>query len=341
MDKNLLLLKNLCLLNGPSGNESAVRDFILKEISDYCDAKTDKMGNIIAFKKGAKTPNKKIMLDAHMDEVGVIVTSYTENGLLRFDTVGGINTEALLCKRVVFNNIVGVIGAKPIHQSGKDERNALPPKDSLYIDIGANDKDDAENLVALGEIGTFLGEWFDLENGFFCSKAIDDRAGTAALISLLKTDAEYDFWATFTVGEELGLRGARTASYAVSPDYAIVLEATTASDIPQTPKEKNVCELQKGVAVSFMDRATLYDKKLVDLCLKKAEENDISVQLKRATAGGNNAGAIHLTKSGVPTLTLSLPCRYIHSPNSAASFKDFTDMTRLAQTMINCLAEEK
>ncbi len=341
MDKNLLLLKNLCLLNGPSGNEASVRDFILKEISGHCDAKTDKMGNIIAFKKGAKTPNKKIMLDAHIDEVGVIVTSYTENGLLRFDTVGSINTETLLCKRVIFKDVVGVIGAKPIHQSTKEERNALPKKDSLYIDIGATDKTDAENLVPLGEIGTFLGEWFDLENGFFCSKALDDRAGTAALIALLKTNAEYDFWATFTVGEELGLRGARTAAYTVSPDYAIVLEATTASDIPQTPKEKNVCELEKGVAVSFMDRATLYDKNLVDLCLKKAKENDISVQLKRATTGGNNAGAIHLTKSGVPTLTLSLPCRYIHSPNSAASFKDFEGMTRLAHTMINCLAEEE
>ena len=199
MNELLRLFKTLCELDGPSGNEYKVRDFILNEISPYCDAKIDPMGNIIAFKKGKNTPKYKVMLDAHMDEVGIIITEITSSGMLRFETIGGIETEALMCKRVRFGNVVGVIGAKPIHQSSADERKKLPSKDSLYIDIGAMDNEDAESYVSIGDIGTFATEWLDLPDGNFKAKAVDDRVGCAVLINLLKQDAEFNFYATFTV----------------------------------------------------------------------------------------------------------------------------------------------
>ena len=338
MSNILELLKILCTLDGPSGNEDGVREFIMSEISPYCDAKVDCMGNIIAFKKGKNDSEYKVMLDAHMDEVGVIVKEITDSGFLKFETVGGIETESLMCKRVRFGSTVGVIGAKPIHQSSREERKKLPSEDSLYIDIGANNKEDAERVISLGDIGTFIGEWADLGDGIFRSKAIDDRVGCAVLIDMLKQDAEYDFYATFTVGEELGLRGAKTATYTVDPDFAIALECTTAADTHSNSGNK-VCEVGKGVVLSFMDRATLYDRKLYEFTLNLAKEKGIAVQIKKAVAGGNNAGAIHLTKGGVRAITLSLPGRYIHSSSTVGSEFDFLSQRSLAEVLLNELAK--
>ncbi len=334
------LLKRLCELDGPSGNEQAVRDFILGEIKDFCDAKIDPLGNIIAFKKGEKSPKKRVMLDAHLDEVGVIVTGITSDGFLKFETVGGIETEALMCKRVRFGNTIGIIGAKPIHQSSGDERKKLPSKDSLYIDIGATDKEDAEKVIALGDIGTFAADWADLSEDIFRSKAIDDRVGCAVLTELLRQTAEYDFYATFTVGEELGCRGAKAATYSVEPDFAIALECTTAADLHKN-SENPVTKVGEGVAVSFMDRATLYDRPLYDFTLKTAEKNGIAVQVKTAVSGGNNSGAIHLTKGGIRTVTLSIPGRYIHSSSTVGSKKDVLAQFKLAKVLLTELAGGK
>ena len=331
------LLKTLCELDGPSGNESNVRDFIMDEIKDFCDAKIDPMGNIIAFKKGENEPKYKVMLDAHMDEVGVIITAITSDGFLKFQTVGGIKVESLLCKRVRFGKVVGVIGAKPIHQSSPDERKNLPSADSLYIDIGAEDKEAAEGLVSLGDIGTFATPWQDLSDDIFMAKAVDDRVGCAVLINLLKQPAQYDFYATFTVGEEIGLRGAKTATYTVSPDFAMALECTTAADIHKNGGNK-VTEVGKGVAISFMDGATLYDRPLYDFTMNLAKEENINIQIKTATTGGNNAGAIHLTKGGVRTVTLSLPGRYIHSSATVGSRADLVAQNNLAAVLLNKLA---
>lgn len=337
MNNLALLLKKLCELNGPSGNEDAVRDFILSEIAPYCDAKVDQMGNIIAFKKGEEAPKYKVMLDAHMDEVGVIVSSITGDGFIKFEAVGGIETEALMCKKVRFGNIIGVIGAKPVHQSSPDERKKLPSIDSLYIDIGADSKEDAENFIGLGDIGTFESEWADLSDDIFRSKAVDDRVGCAVLIKLLKAPAKYDFYATFTIGEEIGLRGARTATYSVDPDFAIALECTTAADIGKNT-ENPVTRVGEGVAVSFMDRATLYDRELYDFAIKTATEKGIPLQIKTAVSGGNNAGAIHLTKGGVRTITLSLPGRYIHSSGVVGSKSDLFAQYDLAKALLNAFA---
>lgn len=332
------LLERLCQCDGPSGNEDAVREMVLSEIAGYCDARVDRMGNIIAFKKGRKPAAKRVMLDAHMDEVGVIVTGITESGLLRFEAIGGIEVEALISKRVRFQKAVGVIGMKPIHQSTSQERESMPSPDALYIDIGAENKKDAQNYVRPGEIGAFMGGFQKLSDHAFKAKAIDDRVGCAVLITLLQQESEYDFYATFTVGEELGCRGAKTAAFTVAPEFAVVLEATTAADLHGVPEEHGVCQGKKGAVVSFMDRATQYDRELFELALQTAKEKQIAVQTKRAVAGGNNAGAISLSGNGVRTVALSLPCRYLHSASSVAFYDDVQALADLAAALCCRLA---
>ena len=331
-------LKNLCLISGASGNEEKVREYILKEISEYCNAKVDVNGNIICHKTGKNKSAKKVMIDAHMDEVGFIVTDITDDGLLKFATVGGIEPESIICKNVEICGHSGVIGIKPIHLSSKEELKVLPDEKSLYIDIGAENKEDAEKLVSPGDIGTFSGNYELLSDNTVKSKALDDRFGCAVIIELLKSDADYDFFATFTVGEELGCRGARTAAFSVAPDYSIVIEATTAGDIHGVSTEETVCNVGGGAVVSFMDKGTLYDRKLYDKTFELAKKHGIAIQPKRAVAGGNNASAISLSRSGVKTIAISAPCRYIHSPSGVAAFSDMLAVKDIAALLLKELA---
>ncbi len=327
------LLKDLCNLNGTSGRETEIRERIIKEIDGFCDWRIDPLGNIIAFKKGKKTPAEKIMLDAHMDEVGFIATYINEQGLISFSAVGGINTECILSSRVVFENgTVGVIGNKPVHLLSADARKKLPEVDSLYIDIGAKDKADAEAHISLGDTAVFAPDF--QENGdIITSKAIDDRAGCLVLIELIKQDSEYDFYATFTTQEEVGTRGAATAAYSVAPDYCLCLETTTASDIEGVDGGARVCLIGNGPVISFMDRGTLYDRSLFDL----AKSLGIKHQVKTAVAGGNNSAAIHKSRAGVKTLAISAPCRYLHSASCLASREDIKGVLELAKGMISAI----
>lgn len=333
------LLKKLCSLNGTSGREEKVRNFIIENIKDHCEYTVDKTGNIICLKKGKLTSDKRIMLDAHMDEVGFIVTYITDDGFLKFDTVGGIDVSVIMTRKVVFDNgVTGVVSSKPIHLLSADESKKMPKTEDLFIDIGSTSKQDAERYVKKGDTAVFCSEYTNIENRIL-SKAIDDRAGCAVLIKLLQSDALYDFYATFSWGEEIGCRGAKTATFEINPDYAIVLEATTASDILGVDEDKTVCKLGKGVAVSFMDRSTLYDKELFDLSLRLAEENGIPCQVKSAVAGGNNSGAIHQSRTGVKTIALSVPCRYIHSASSVADLDDIAAAYNLAKVMLREIAK--
>lgn len=328
------LLEKLCMCNAPSGNEENVRGVILNEIQPYCECKVDALGNIIAFKKGEKRPACKVIIDAHTDEVGFVITAITSEGFLKFETVGGIAVSALISKRVKIGNITGVIGCKPAHFCKGDEDKKLPDEASLYIDIGALNKQEAENNVCVGDFGTFLSEVSFVGGDKVIAKAIDDRAGCAVIISLLKQPSEYDFYASFTVQEEVGLRGARTAAFEVEPDFAICIDSTTAADISGVAEEKSVCKLGSGPAVSFMDRATLYEKDLYNTALKVG----IKAQPKAYVSGGNNAGAVHLSKGGVRTLAVSLPCRYIHSANCVADLNDLYNTKELVSVMLNKMA---
>ncbi len=328
------LLKQLCTLDGTSGDEGAVREFVVSQIKDYCEYKIDNLGNIIAFKKGDKIPSKKLLIDAHLDEVGLIITSIEPNGFLRFKTVGGIDTAALLFRRVLINGkTFGVIGSKPIHLMNGEERKKLPDADSLYIDIGASDESDARALVCEGDRAVMCSGFAVTDNKVL-TKALDDRVGCAILIELLKQPSEYDFYVSFSVQEEVGLRGARVAAFGVNPDAAIVIDGTTAADIAGVANENQVCRQGGGAVVSFMDGATSYDREFYNAALASG----IPAQSKCAVAGGNNAGAIHLNRCGVRTIAISVPCRYIHTAGSVADLRDINAVLDLTKYMIEKIA---
>ena len=328
------ILKNLCNLDAVSGDESAVSDFIISQIDGLCEWKKDNLGNIIVHKKGKNPSKHKLMLDAHTDEVGLIICNITNEGFLRFHTVGGNETSSLMLRTVRFKKgLTGVISGKPIHLLDSSARKKLPVADTLYIDIGAASKEEAEKYINIGDTAVICGEYSESGDSII-SKALDDRVGCAVLIDLIKNYDEYDFYASFSVQEEVGLRGARASSFSIEPEFAIVLEATTAKDTGKEAEENSVCNLSEGVAVSFMDRATVYDRKLYDTALNSG----IPAQPKRAVAGGNNSGAVHLSKAGVRTIALSLPCRYIHSPSSVANKNDLKNLRDLAEYMLTKIA---
>lgn len=336
MDRLKQLLKDLCGLVGVSGREKAVREFITNRLQDIKDLEftVDNSGNIIANKKGKKT-GKKLMVDAHMDEVGFIVTFIEDNGLIRFANVGGIETETLLCKTVFFKNAVGVIGMKPIHLTEGSEKDSLPKLDDLFIDVGAKTKEEALACVSLGEVGTFKSEFCDFGDGLFMCRAIDDRVGCAVLLRLLEEESEYDFTATFTVQEELGCKGAATAAFSVNPEVAIILEGTTAGDILDVSENKKVCKIGCGTAVSFMDRVSIYDRELYELAFKQG----VICQPKAYVSGGNNSGSIAAAGNGAKVLALSLPTRYLHSANTIGSYSDVESLYKLTKAMITAINE--
>ncbi len=333
---NVELLKKLCLLNGASGNESRVRDFILSEISGYCEYRVDPLGNIIAEKKGKSAASKKVMVSAHMDEVGMIVTSVKSDGTLTVAPIGGIDPRVAIGRPVFVGDgdIYGVIGAKAVHNLSADEKKTAPKFDALYVDIGAEDKAAAEKLAVSGDFVHFSSEFTSFGDGFLKAKAIDDRFGCAVMIDLIKSELPYDCTFTFVVQEEVGLRGSRAAAYTVDPDFAIVLEATTAADIPLASGEKRCCELDGGAVVSYMDRSTIYDRELYGLSREIASENGIKWQTKTMVAGGNDGGAIHISRGGVRTIAISAPCRYLHSPSCTVKLSDLEDCERLASLML-------
>ena len=337
----LKTLEELCLLAGVSGNEDAVREYILGKIDGFCDWRVDPLGNIIAVKKGKKRAEKSLLVSAHMDEVGFIVTGVNEAGLLLFSAVGGIDARVVLGRAVFVGSekLVGVIGTKAVHMQTAEERETAVPMDSLYIDIGAKDKEDALTRVSLGDRVSFQPLYKTFGSGLIRGKALDDRIGCAIMIGLIRSELEYDATFTFVVQEEVGLRGARAASYSVNPEIAIVLEATTAADLPDVDEEKQVCKLGDGPVISFMDRSTSYDTKLYQRALALAQENRILCQTKTMIAGGNDAGAIHVSRGGVRTLAVSAPCRYIHSPVCVVKESDLVDMERLTRLLICDFAE--
>ena len=227
------MLKTLCDLNGTSGNEAAVRAYILEQIQPYCTTCTvDAMGSVIAFKKGKRTPEKRVMLSAHMDEVGFIITGATEEGYLQFAPVGGINPSVVLGRRLALENGgFGMVGTVPIHLLHEDAGEKVPSFDELLIDVGAADKQTAETMAPVGSFAYFSESYSAFGDGKICAKALDDRIGCMLMIELLQSELEADTWFCFQVQEEVGLRGAACTGSRVQPDRVLVLEATTAADL--------------------------------------------------------------------------------------------------------------
>lgn len=333
------MLKTLCTLNATSGREDAVRDFLIAQLPEDVSYMVDALGNLIVEKKGRQPAKNKVMLASHMDEVGLIITYITDEGFLKFACVGGIDSRVLFGKQVTVGEhaVPGFIGGKAIHQCAKDEKKSVPEAESLYIDIGADSKKEAEALVSLGDNAYFASDYVEFGDGFVKAKALDDRVGNLLMLQMLRSDLPYDMTFCFTVQEEIGTRGAAAAAYTVAPDYAIVLECTTAADLPDVSGHKKVCTLGGGAVVGFMDRGTVYDKGLYDLAFRLSRENRIPCQTKTIIAGGNDAAAIHKAAGGIKTIAVSVPCRYIHSPACVAKKEDIESVRSLAAVMAEAL----
>ena len=307
------LLKKLTQCSAASGNEKAVCELIKNEIKDYVDEITvDVLGNLIARKKGN---GRKIMLAAHMDEIGVVVTFVDDKGFLRFSNVGGISPKNLIGRRVVFSN-----GAAGVIYTEDDNKNFQLAK--MYIDIGADDKKDAEEKVTVGDTAVFEGGFFENGNRIV-SKALDNRAGCYVLIEAAKKiKTDNDVYFVFTTQEEAGLRGARGAAYKIMPDAALAIDITDTGDTPECGNM--AVKLGKGAAIKVMDRSVICDSDVRTTLIELAKKNNIPYQLEIMTDGGTDAGVIHLTGEGVKTGGVSIPTRYIHSPSEMADKKDIS-----------------
>jgi endoglucanase len=298
----------------------------------------DALGNLIAFKAGAgPEPRLKLMVSAHMDEIGFMVLQIEKSGLVRFGRVGGLDGRMLLSKRVVVGDdkTPGIIGLKPHHLTADDEDERVPDLNDLAIDLGAEDDKAAGGKVKVGDYGTFATRFTVLSEDpawpTVRGKAFDDRAGCTALIGLLAERYPVDLYAVFTVQEEVGLRGARVAGYRVAPDAAIALEGTVCDDTPKAPDEdvSPVTRLGAGPAVTLMDRSMVSHPGMVRLMQDAAAAEGIAIQYKQPALGGTDSGAIHLTRAGVPAVTVAVPCRYIHSPASILNLNDLADTVKL------------
>ena len=337
---DIKLLERLCKCDGISGDEGKVRELIIEEIKPYADSiSVDNLGNLIVHKQGKNRAKSRLMLSAHMDEVGLMVTDITSDGYLKFDEVGGIDRRILLGKSVTvgMNRINGVIGVKPIHLCKCDEVGRIPELSEMYIDIGADSKENAVEYIKYGDSIDFVSD-FNVTAYSITSKALDDRFGCLVLIELIRSELEYDMDFAFVVQEEVGLRGAKVAAYTVDPEFALVIETTTAADVPEIDENKQVCNLSDGAVISVMDRRTIYDKEMIALAFDCAEKTNIKAQYKRAVAGGNDAGVIHSSRSGVRTLAVSLPCRYLHSPNCVVNKQDCENMLKLVSELAKNIA---
>ena len=324
---------------GVSGAESRVREFIRdaihKHVSEIIE---DPYGNLIVKKGKETTP--KIMLAAHMDEVGFIITAIDKEGFLRFKPVG-ITAQVLLAKTVLIgkNRVSGVIGHKPIHLTAVEEMDKYPEIKDLFIDIGVTSKEEAGKIIEIGEYGTFDTE-FTERNGMIYGKAFDNRLGCYILIQLIRS-TDLPIYYAFTVQEEAGLRGAKIAAYRVSPQVAIAVDTTASAEWPIEKDLSQDPKIGKGPVITIADRSVICDTKLVTLLIETARKKEINYQLKQPMIGGTDAGPIHLNKQGTHTAVMSIAARYIHSPLSIASKNDLEAGIKLLEFSIPKILREK
>ena len=343
-----MLLKELSEAVGVSGREDAVRKVVLKAIDGHADdIRIDAMGSVTAIKKGTGTDLPRVMLAAHMDEIGFIVTGYESSGLIRFTNVGGVDDRILPGLRVKLGKdlIPGVIIWAPIHMNRSQDVKKIQ---DLRIDIGVNDKDGAKGKVSVGDRIAFDSKYMEIGDHTLRGKAFDDRVGCSLLIDVLQGGPyPVDVLAAFTVQEEIGLRGARVAAQRLQPDVAFVLEGTTAHDLPDptadldSEDEHNpTTRLDGGPALTAMDRSMITDPRLLRFLRQTAQDNDIPYQIKTQLGGGTDAGAIHVANAGVPAAVISVPCRYIHSPSALLRRADYDATLRLVQAALNAITSD-
>ena len=331
------LLKQLCALDGVPGYEDEVREFIEKEVKPYADEMiVDAVGNLLVFKKGAKSRKRPMMLTAHMDEVGFLVRDITEDGMLKLATAGGIDPRVLIGRRmrVGADKIPGIISLKAIHLTTPEERKHAPGIGSLYIDIGCTGREQAEALVMRGDPAMF--ESRPIEFGVDClkAKALDDRIGCAVMIRLLQEDLPYDTWFAFAVGEEIGSRGATVAARRIQPGCVVAIEGTTAADMPDVAPHKQSCAQRQGAVVSLMDKGTVYSREFREQVLAEADAQGVKWQYRKSANGGTDARVGTTAGSAAIAFGLAAPVRYIHCACNVAYLPDVEEVLKLARIVV-------
>ena len=346
MELDISLLERLSNAIAPSGYEGEVVGIIREELADMVDEiHIDEFGNVLAFLKGS---DPRILLDAHTDEVSFLITHIEGNGVLRFYTLGSIDPRVAYGQRVVLKGekglVRGFIGAKAPHLLKKEELQKVPDYSELFIDIGAESKEEALSMgIKPGTVGTFDSKFVRLTENRIMGKAFDDRVGVFVIISVLKMlkDSDVNVVAAFSTQEEVGLRGARLTAWKSDAKYGLALECTAASDVPGTPEHLYSTSLGKGPAITIADRSVIAHPKIVRLLIETAEENDIPYQFKSVVAGGTDAGVISLTKGGIPSGVVSVPARYIHGPAAIADLRDIENTISLVYHFVKKISKEK
>ena len=340
-----MLLESLSNAIGVSGEEDEVRSLILPAIRHHVtDIQVDALGNLTAIQRGTVHPDFTVMIAAHMDEIGMMVTAVDSNGLIQFASIGGIDPRILPGLRVKVGpkRTPGVILWKPIHL-GRDMKTV--PIDSLRIDVGATDK----SAAAPGDRIAFDSGYAHLSPKVVRGKAFDDRVGCSVLIDILRAGpSPVTIAAAFTAQEEIGLRGAKVAAQRLKPDAAIVLEGTYADDVPNPNFEADAGDLPKnpgarfgqGAVITLSDRQMITDRRVLRFLRETAEMNDIAFQMKTVDGGGTDGGAIHTAQAGIPTMPISAPCRYIHTPTALLNLDDYASVLNLARAVLNRLTPE-
>ncbi|MCL6453828.1 MAG: M42 family metallopeptidase [Alicyclobacillus sp.] len=336
-----MLLKRLTEAAGPSGFEDAVRDLLRAELDGAADCMyTDVLGTLYVEQNRDRS-GPLVMLDAHMDEVGLMVVHVEDNGLLRFRTIGGIDPRVLVSKpvRIGRDGPFGVIGSKPLHLQDGEERKHPLSVDQLYIDIGARDKDDALRAVEPGDVAVFATQYGEIGENCAKAKSFDDRVGCAVLVETLRRRLPARLVGAFTVQEEIGLRGATVAGHRVAPDIAIALEGTVCADPVGAPGHTRGTVLGAGPALTVQDGQTLADQRFLEFMMRVARDQGIPFQLRQVKGGSNDFGAIHKTRAGVTGGGISVPVRYIHAPAQIISLEDYHNTIRLVAAVVEAIAE--
>ena len=350
MKSGVALIEKLALCFGPSSCEAEVEQAIREELQG-CGAilSTDRMGNLNAHLPGPENA-PRIMISAHMDEVGFMITEIEKEGYLRVDRVGGYDHAVLTGRMLTLGNeekrIPGVIAAKGIHQMTAKERRELPELKDLYVDIGTKDREETEKVLERGDFAVFDTPFcrFGKDGAYIKCKALDDRLGCAVLIEVLRAVEQLalplDLWFCFTVREEIGRSGALVTANRIRPDFGIVLETTAIADVADVEPSRRVATVGEGGVLSLMDRSTVYDRGLIEFALQTGAKNAIPVQVKRYVSGGNDAAHVQRSGSGVRCMALSAPTRYLHAPVSVAAVKDYESMIGLLTRMLTDWKEE-
>ena len=339
------LLKELCEAPGVPGCEDAIRKIVIRELKALCTSiKTDMLGNVIGFKRGSGPAKnrRRVMIAAHMDEIGFIVTHVDDNGFLRVDPVGGINPKTIIAQRVwVFGKkkLRGVIGSKPIHIMKEEERKKPATIDEIFIDLGLPGKQ-VKKLVEPGDPVVLEQSYAEIGDTV-CCKALDDRVGVYVMIESLKKakKAQADIYAVGSVQEEVGLRGAVTSAFDVDPHVGIALDVTLACDVPGAGKHQQITALGEGTAIKLKDSSSLSNPKLVKKLRAIAKKGRIKHQLEILPRGGTDAGAMQRTRGGVAVCTISIPTRYVHSVVEMAHRDDIQASIDLLAAFLNAAHE--